>query len=246
MADSKPAAEKEKGRFLRGKLSQLGTVAVLILTNVLKIDLGEHIQALRFCFAMTILFVVMVYENIRPRIKRKALRDKREAEEALEGWKKATSRSRKKSVVKKTHEEFQPHVIAMKSPEWGEDEVETKMTYTEYDAWMLNSKLQNLALQVAITVGMHYKLHYTTPLALQVVSQLLAIYQDHLVEIYIKHTEAEGDLERPWAEDDDPMAAMKKRQEQAAAAAAKEQANGGAIEGDTQAGSGQTDNKKNA
>lgn len=25
MSDSKPAAEKEKGRFLRGKLSQLGT-----------------------------------------------------------------------------------------------------------------------------------------------------------------------------------------------------------------------------
>lgn len=155
-----------------------GTVAVLILTNVLKVrlpcnarrsasrhrqlphptrsprpsspqvDLGGHIEALRFCFAMTILFVVLVYENIRPRIKRKALRDKREAEEALEGWKKATSRSRKKSVVKKTHEEFQPHVIAMKSPEWGEDEVETKMTYTEYDAWMLNQKLQNLALQV--------------------------------------------------------------------------------------------------
>lgn len=45
---------------------------------------------------------------------------------------------------------------------------------------------------MAITVGMHYKLRYTTPLALQVVSQLLAIYQDHLVEIYIKHTAAEG------------------------------------------------------
>merc|ERR1719230_506707 len=182
----------EKGRFLRGKLSQLGTIAVLILTNVLKIDLGGHLKALRLCFGMTIVFVVMIYENIRPRIKRKALRDKREAEEALEAWKKSTSRSRKKSVTRRSHEDFQPHVIAMKSPDWGEDEVETKMTHTEYDAWMLNQKLQNLALQVAITVGMHYKLRYTTPLALQVVSQLLTIFQDHLVEIYIKHTPAEG------------------------------------------------------
>ena len=81
----------------------------MILTNVLKIDLGGHLKALRLCFGMTIVFVVLVYENIRPRIKRKALRDKREAEEALEAWKKSTSRSRKKSVTRRTHEDFQPH-----------------------------------------------------------------------------------------------------------------------------------------
>ena len=93
----------------------------------MQVDLAGHVQALRLCFGMTILFVVLVFENIRPRIKRKALRDKREAEEALEAWKKATSRSRKKSVTKKTHTDFQPSVVAMKSPEWGEDEVETKV-----------------------------------------------------------------------------------------------------------------------
>jgi hypothetical protein len=96
-----------------------------------KIDLEPHSEILRIAFALVHVGCLLVNWFIKGKINRAGAISKVAALRDEQAWKEEQSKSRKRpngDAAKEERKYFEQTVVAKKSPDWGEDEVETEMT----------------------------------------------------------------------------------------------------------------------
>jgi|Dee2metaT_14_FD_contig_31_1217119_length_966_multi_5_in_0_out_0_1 hypothetical protein len=198
------------------KPSNFCTIGIMLFMRFSKIDLDKHVQLLRIGFCAVILIQFMLFKAVRQKVEIQNAARKLAAEKAEDRWKAKHEEggrrvSRKKAPSKKAsapdRKSFEETVVAKKSPDWGEDEVDTEMTLCEYDIWQLDQRRNNQLFVLALMAFLHLKLKYTTPLLMNVATTSCSFFEDPMIAIFLRGKEAVGDLARPWASSD-PLDAL--------------------------------------
>ena len=199
------------------KVSNFCTLGIMLLLRFTKTDIDKYVTEVRIGFCAAFLLNFAMFALVRRKVELENQRRKAIAKNAELQWNAALSKRReprKKSSSKKANaatkgerKQFEETIIAKKSPDWGEDEVDTEMTISEYDLWQLSQRRNNQLFVLAIMAFMHLKLKYTAPMLMNIATTICSLFEDPMIAIFLRGKEAVGDLARPWASND-PLDAL--------------------------------------